>query len=152
MKYSPEEILSQLDKTADGEYITPQTELWHNEADLQRISDLEFHIVGLQEKVNAQDQLIKEHVEQNRELHEELHDKRAKDFRTYDLASWGLTEKVSLRFLKRFEHSVGNHALVLELRTSKVAVEQLITRNEPLPLEQVFIKALLKLVEVHSEA
>jgi cephalosporin hydroxylase len=28
MSFTPEEILSQLEKTEDGEYITPQTELW----------------------------------------------------------------------------------------------------------------------------
>lgn len=28
MKFTDEEILAQLEKTADGEYITPQTELW----------------------------------------------------------------------------------------------------------------------------
>jgi len=112
---------------------------------IQRIKDLESHVAGLQEKVNAQEQLIKEYVEQNRELHEELHDKRAEDLRAYDLASWGLAEGVSLRFLKRFGHSVGNHDIVLELSTSKVAVETLITRNEPLPLEQLFIETLMRL-------
>ena len=115
---------------------------WHNEADTQRIKDLESHVVGLQMKAESDLKIIEQQkrvITKQRNRVITKHDSED----AYELICWAARREVSLTCGLRFPHVMHSaQDMVLTLETENTAFTHLVKRNDNSSLGVLFEDAM----------